>query len=554
MKEFQAVRSLRLRYIVGLSAIALLVTSSWLSLQKVVEEQSAYAHILSIAGHQGSKAERIALFALSMAEASNQDDFNTYRAQLGRTINALRRDHRTLIEGDPEAGITPVMTPLLEIIYFDPASGLDTAVARFLSHAETVYETPFGELSQNSGSMIYVMLYGPHALQSLFDSAAAEYEAEGRRAVTFIQKLELGVWLAALAALVLEALLIFRPLEKRIAKSLAALRDKNVELEETIAEMLAARRDLRQSEDRFRDMAENVPGVMFRLVERTNGDRYYDYVSPHVLEFCGVSPDDVQQDWRALNLHPEDVDGFLETIRDASTGRTDWSFEGRIRAPDGSERWWRSVSKPIPMNDDETVFNGVMIDITQQKELEDQLRRLATTDPLTGAYNRRHFVTTAEDEMTRAQRHNHPLSVFMIDIDHFKKVNDTCGHAGGDEALRRTVDVIQMHLRCNDTLGRLGGEEFAVLMPETDLDGAVVLAERLRKVIADMHVIHEEDSFKITASFGVATNEDGETFADMLNAADQALYAAKEGGRNKVVTAEGLTGGGTVQKASLTMH
>lgn len=208
--------------------------------------------------------------------------------------------------------------------------------------------------------------------------------------------------------------------------------------------------------------------------------------------------------------------------------------------PDGGEKWWRSVSKPVSVDDDQAVFNGVMFDITQQKEMEDELRKLATTDPLTGAFNRRCFRNMAAEEISRSRRHNRPLTVLMLDIDHFKKINDTYGHAGGDEALQRVVAAISRLMRLNDVLGRFGGEEFALLLPETGIAGAMKLAERIRLAIASMIVTWEDRSFQFTVSIGAARYEDGQDIDVALNAADQALYRAKTSGRNRTISADDL--------------
>ncbi len=538
MADFQAVRSLRLRYICGLSAIALLVTASWMSLQQVVAEQETFNRIINVAGHQGGNAERIALFTLALSVADNEDDFVEHRAQLGRTINTMRRQHAMLVNGDEDAGIRRIMTPMLELIYFDPGSGLDAAVDRFLGHAQTVYATPYGELTQQNASFVFVMQYGPHVLKNLFDAAVTEYEAEGHRAVQRIKDWEFWVWITALCALVIEAVLIFRPLERRVAQALGDLRWKNQELERTIEQMTQARQDLRASEDRFREMAENVPGVMFRLVERKDGQRFYEYVSPSAAEFCGVAPERIRQDWRAMNLHPDDIENFQRSIRAAHESGSEWSFEGRVVAPDGNQRWWKSVSKPVVRDDAQTVYNGVMIDITNEKEMEEELRRLATTDPLTGAFNRRHFMVLADEEVSRATRHGRPISVLMLDIDHFKKINDTYGHAAGDEALKRTVDTVQSQLRGSDVLGRFGGEEFAVLIPETDTEGAMALAERIRCAVECITVVWEGQTFSFTTSVGVATLHGDYDVEEAFNHADQALYEAKSSGRNRVISAD----------------
>ncbi len=540
MGESRAVRSLRFRYIIGLSIIALLVTSSWVTLQTVVARQEFFSKLVNIAGHQRGNADRIALFAVSMATAADEDEYEIARSQLGRVIFQLERSHRLLLEGDAEQNIPRIMTPMLETIYFDSAAGLDSAVKRYLERARTIYDTPFGGLKTNSSAYVFVLQYGPHVIKTLFDSTVDEYEAFGHEAIREIQNLETALWVMALLTLLIEAVLIFRPLERRVREALSDLERKKADLEKTIVELIAAKSELSASEEKFRAMAANVPGVIFQMVERRDGQRGYLYVSPRCEEFYGVSPDDLQRDWEALTLHPEDRDRFIETIREAFENQTEWSFEGRVVTTEGAEKWCRGVSKPIAVNDDETIFNGVIVDITHQKKMEEQLRKLAATDPLTGAFNRRHFMAVAEMESERTRRNGHPLSVLTLDIDHFKKINDTYGHAGGDEALRKTVETVKNQLRSSDVLGRFGGEEFCVLLPETASKGAMVLGERIRRAIAAMAVSWAGREFGFTISIGVAEWRPREpSLEESLERADQSLYRAKTGGRNRVVLYEG---------------
>lgn len=297
---------------------------------------------------------------------------------------------------------------------------------------------------------------------------------------------------------------------------------------------------LEKSERKFRDMAANVPGVIFQWYERSGGERGYLYVSPRCHELYGVTPDELKRDWQALGLHPEDEQRYHATMREAYEKRAEWSFEGRFLTPEGEERWGRCISKPVPVNDEEIIFNGVMIDISLQKKMEEELRALATTDALTGTYNRRHFLHLAEHELTRAKRYDKNLSVLMVDIDHFKGINDTHGHAAGDEVLRRFAATVKEHLRATDVLGRIGGEEFALLLPETDVEGALTLAERIRQDVAQTGTRWDGQVIRVTASLGVAALGDTDaTIHDLLAHADKALYAAKEQGRDRVLASGG---------------
>ncbi|MDO8598437.1 MAG: GGDEF domain-containing protein, partial [Sulfuricaulis sp.] len=175
-------------------------------------------------------------------------------------------------------------------------------------------------------------------------------------------------------------------------------------------------------------------------------------------------------------------------------------------------------------------------DITDLKRVEADLREMAATDILTGLPNRRHFLAQLEQELARVRRvEAHCASVLMLDADNFKQVNDTFGHATGDHVLRHLAALMQNELRKIDTAGRIGGEEFAVILPGAALPAAEVFAERLRKKVAETPTAHENGLIPLTVSIGVtelkASDASGD---DALVRADRALYHAKECGRNKV--------------------
>ncbi|MCW9045192.1 MAG: diguanylate cyclase [Alphaproteobacteria bacterium] len=175
------------------------------------------------------------------------------------------------------------------------------------------------------------------------------------------------------------------------------------------------------------------------------------------------------------------------------------------------------------------------------QEANHKLAHLALHDPLTDLFNRRHFMDEGIKETKALQRHGRPLALMMLDIDHFKVVNDTYGHGVGDEALKATARSLEVTLRPSDILGRIGGEEFAILLPETSLEDATMLAERIREEMADLKINAGAEVIKITVSIGVTLCKPGgpETFDVSLAEADKALYEAKETGRNRVVTNRG---------------
>ena len=178
-------------------------------------------------------------------------------------------------------------------------------------------------------------------------------------------------------------------------------------------------------------------------------------------------------------------------------------------------------------------------DISERKALETQLQHQASTDSLTQIGNRRYFMTQAEREIGRSRRFNRPLTVMMLDIDHFKAINDKHGHGIGDAVLQGMVKRSNESLRQTDQIARLGGEEFAVLMPETNLIAAVRGAERLRHHLEERPVMAGSVAVPCTVSIGVAElRHEDKTIDDLLRRADEALYRAKNTGRNRVEQAE----------------
>nr|GAJ31656.1 hypothetical protein yaiC [Bradyrhizobium sp. DOA9] len=187
-----------------------------------------------------------------------------------------------------------------------------------------------------------------------------------------------------------------------------------------------------------------------------------------------------------------------------------------------------------------TMANGgrmlTYVDITDLTNKAAMLERLATTDPLTGLYNRRHFLGALDAEWSRFQRYYRSVSVLMLDIDHFKSVNDRYGHAVGDEAIKAVAAACNEGKRKSDLVGRLGGEEFAVLLPETSLSRAWLVAERIRKRAMAILLNAHQAQFGVTVSIGIAEATVSMSGIDaLMAAADHALYQAKAEGRNRCV-------------------
>jgi diguanylate cyclase (GGDEF)-like protein/PAS domain S-box-containing protein len=180
---------------------------------------------------------------------------------------------------------------------------------------------------------------------------------------------------------------------------------------------------------------------------------------------------------------------------------------------------------------------AILRDVSAQKALEEELRLLSITDPLTQLYNRRHFHSLAHQELDRARRTKAVFSLILADIDYFKRYNDAYGHVEGDRVLRKTADVLRKNFRTMDVCFRMGGEEFMVLLPETPAAGAVVAAERFRKrfLALEFRPVPAGKPVTMSVSIGVSAYAERMTVEDLVRFADLAMYAAKNGGRNRTV-------------------
>lgn len=267
------------------------------------------------------------------------------------------------------------------------------------------------------------------------------------------------------------------------------------------------------------------------------------YVNPAFTALTGYNDDEViGQSTRLLHGLKTDpqtvaaVRAAMETQRPIRVDLLNYSRDG--------EEFWIDTHI-VPLRDAHgrvTHFATIGRDLTATKRLQQELRLMASTDPLTGLLNRRRFLEQAESDFQRSQRYQHELAVVMIDIDHFKAINDTHGHFAGDQVLVAMSRATENLLRNTDILGRWGGEEFVILMPETPLAGAAILAERLREELTRLAVDTTGGALRFTVSAGVAARGGADaSFTAIMQRADSALYAAKHHGRNRiqVLTAEG---------------
>lgn len=269
------------------------------------------------------------------------------------------------------------------------------------------------------------------------------------------------------------------------------------------------------------------------------------YANPAMTGYTGYSQEELLGNTPHLFRSGKHDSSFYEKLWKALRESGHWQGEIWNRRKEGDIFVaWLSISAVVA--EPSTYYCGILMDITERKKLEHKLKlenrmleKLSLVDALTGVANRRAFDRCLEKEWERGARSGQPLSLLLVDIDHFKLYNDQFGHQKGDEALRRVASLLESGLhRAGDFLGRYGGEEFGVILPETDLEGAVRVAQTLRDTVVEAAIPHPVSGVDcyITISVGCSTllPSAGGSWEELLQTADKALYGAKERGRNRI--------------------
>ena len=300
------------------------------------------------------------------------------------------------------------------------------------------------------------------------------------------------------------------------------------------------RQALRERELQLQILMDNLPGMAYRCLY--DPDWTMKFVSQGCTKLTGYEPDELVNNrvtsYAALVSDASNQQLF-EQVRVALEKEESFSLEYEVTRKDGSRIWVWERGRGVQEDDGSLHLEGIILDISDRKVLETELEQMATRDPLTGLLNRREMSRVLDEELQRARRYQRPMAVLWVDFDHFKDVNDTYGHAAGDSVLRAISRLLLGSVRSVDSIGRFGGEEFVIVLPEMDLEEAQETAERLRRKVAEEpQPLGNGEAVPLTISVGVAVYPDhGQTASTLCAAADKAMYLAKDRGRNCVAMA-----------------
>jgi diguanylate cyclase (GGDEF)-like protein/PAS domain S-box-containing protein len=283
----------------------------------------------------------------------------------------------------------------------------------------------------------------------------------------------------------------------------------------------------------LKKLSAHVPGGIYQFKMEFDGRFSVIYASEGIREIYELEPDVLLLNAEAIftRIHPQDTTRVRASIRASANTLSHWREEYRVQLPQRGLRWVRGEATPEELPGGGVLWHGYISDITDTKRVEEELRALSVTDSLTGIHNRRYFQERLTTEMARVERGGGDLSVIMLDIDHFKRINDQYGHAVGDRVLQAVCERIGQRLRRTDVFCRLGGEEFMVLCPDIGGEQAHLLALELWQSLRSAPI---DEVGVVTASFGIASWRVGEGADALLLRADSGVYVAKQEGRDRV--------------------
>lgn len=494
------------RYIPAFAIIIILIIARQFIVDYQIDQNRYTSKIINIAGKQRMLSQMITkdIYILSHSEDSEEMDY--YLNQLISSCEEFEMSNGSLINGDLGNGIYVENSDAIKNYFSEIESSFNVVIKTGENVIKLVSENQLNH-DEIIEEMYSLLENEPIFLEGM-EKIVDQYELEASEKIDLLTNIEMILFWLILVVVVFFVLFIFFPFEKIIKDSF----ERTNETRSGILKLLHIIQEpvflIREEDTRVVLMS----GEARNIIKNTGFDE--KIILKDALDIISIDKDILFD----LIIKEEKVNNLEVVIsKNKNENLTFLLSASKVRY----------LGKPSVLI---TLF-----DITTQKDAEDMLRHMSVRDKLTGLYNRYFLDEIINEEMNRALRYNFQLSVFILDLDHFKNVNDTWGHPVGDIILKETAELATRNLRRSDFLIRIGGEEFLLLMPHTNLKEAMVVANKIRKEIED--IVHPIIG-KYTASFGVAQWDKSESFKELYERADEALYKAKEKGRNRVVSSK----------------
>ncbi|KAF1029560.1 MAG: putative diguanylate cyclase DgcQ [Burkholderia plantarii] len=295
---------------------------------------------------------------------------------------------------------------------------------------------------------------------------------------------------------------------------------------------------LQQSIDLITNLTDEVSGLVFQYRQTADGRASFSYASDGIRQIYELSPEEAAFSAEPVEarIDPRDLAAYRHSLGVSAATLQPWRLEYRVRLPHQGLRWRQGEARPQRLPDGGTLWHGFITDTTERKRIEAELHEFATTDHLTELANRRHFMMQGEATLARLRQDGiGTAAVLMLDLDHFKTLNDRWGHALGDRALRHFAQMLRLEAHARDAVGRIGGEEFAIVLPGQSTDDAVGFARRVQGRVADTPLAVGDRFIALSVSIGIDRMDASDAgFDHVLTRCDKALYLAKARGRNRI--------------------
>ena len=518
MKNLFDKKNYKQSYKIALFLILFFISLSIINMIMMISDHSKYAELINKSGKQRMLSQRITLLTTQY--------HNVNPNSLKLSILEIKKSHQFLTDGE--------LSTEIKNIYYNKPHNLDKLLEDFLNISQKYIKNP----KQND--LIELMILQDKLVIS-FDKVVLELEKESKKFSNYMIIVEILMVLLIAILLYLESIYIFQPILKKIDKEKNNEKISKIKLEKIVA--------LKTS--RLSESLEIINHYVFTSKTDLNG--IITYVSDAFCELTGYTKYELLGKTHSIIKHPDNPSSAFKKLWETLMSGNSYEGEVKNRKKNGEDFWLNSFICPEYNEDSEIIgYIAYRKNITHEKTLEhlnhklekmvenktkelkhsnDKLLKQSQTDILTGIYNRNKLQESLSLEIKKAVRYNQVFSIILIDIDHFKKVNDTYGHLAGDNVIKGICNLISENIRDIDLFARWGGEEFVILVNNQGKNQAKLLAEKIRKKIETAKI----DKLDVTCSFGISQYEVNDTDEKIFKKADDALYKAKESGRNCVI-------------------
>ncbi|MFC1603279.1 diguanylate cyclase domain-containing protein [Pseudomonadota bacterium] len=503
--------SITSRYRIALGLIAILSCLSYLSLSFAIKEEENSSTIINLSGRQRMLSQHIVLVSSQLITAKHSNRYTEQKTNLLNAIQLMKEEHGILIHGHKNPGSSPELSPEMKAIYFTAPHEVNKRIDSFLMHA-TAFSNETAKNQTHSNPHYQALSKSASGILKSLDAAVAQYELESKQKIAQILVIERTVLGITLLVLLLEAFFIFRPTVLRLGKEADALIS---------------------SVNKFLGIASSLgEGLIV-----TDPKGVIQFVNPAASESLGWKKNEL------LNKKlTETIDGINTEHSDDSSPIIQGSMPKRVDdtifiRKNGEPQHVTYTTNTFQEHGEITQYIITFRDISTRKKHEEQIQHFAYHDYLTNLPNRRLFTDRLNMELARAKREQNSLAIMFLDLDRFKEINDQFGHDTGDEILQETARRIQLIIRESDTVARMGGDEFILLLPKIEQQAdAATIAQKIVTAIAKPVTVGDV-THSISTSAGISFfPTDGDDHDTLVAKADYAMYCIKKRGKNNFMS------------------